>query len=194
MSDPVQRLAESGRGAYLRHLLALSRNDVRLRFGNVIPPESIAGYVEGIDLENDAVFGVHDDALELVGAAHVGMSGDIAELGVSVLPGHRGRGLGTALVARATEHARNRAVPRLFMHCLAENTAMMHIARRAGMAIVVDSGDADAHVALPPASAASIAGEYVSERVALYDYALKAQIAAWRGINAALSGGGKERA
>lgn len=191
MSDPVQRLGESGRGAYVRHLGALPAEDTRLRFGTALSPDAVAAYVAGIDFDRDAVFGAHDDTLELIGAAHVGMSSEIAELGVSVLPGHRGRGVGTALVARATEHARNRSVPRLFMHCLAENAPMMRIARRAGMEIVVDSGDADAHVALAPASAASIAGEYVSERVALYDYALKAQIAAWRGINAALAGAGK---
>jgi hypothetical protein len=74
------------------------------------------------------------------------------------------------------------------MHCLAENAAMMHIAQRAGMEVVVGMGEADAHLELPPASPASIAGEFVTNRLALYDYALKANVAAWRGINAALAG------
>ena len=38
----------------------------------------------------DAVFGVLDDELRILGAAHVARSHDHAELGVSVLPGHRG--------------------------------------------------------------------------------------------------------
>jgi len=45
------------------------------------------------------------------------------------------------------------------------------------MAVVTQFGDADAHVALLPATPASITGEYVMERFALYDHALKAQIA-----------------
>ena len=100
-----------------------------------------------------------------------------AELGVSVLPGHRGRGLGGALVARACEYARNRRIGRLWMHCLSENATMMRIARRAGMAIVVDTGEADAWLALPPPDAASVVNEFAADQVALFDYALKAQVA-----------------
>ena len=54
------------------------------------------------------------------------------------------------------------------------------------MDVVTDFGDADAHLALPRATAASIIGEFVTDRFALYDHALKAHTAAWRRINAAL--------
>lgn len=190
MAVPVRRLGASGREAYAAHLLALPTVDTRLRFGSSLSVDAIRAYVAGIDFDVDDVFAVHDDALALVGAAHLGVGDGIAELGVSVLPGHRGKGIGSALVARAAEHVRNRRVPQLFMHCLAENAPMMRIARRAGMKVVVEAGDADARLVLPPASAASIAGEYLSERVALYDYALKANIAAWRGLSDAWTGGG----
>ena len=63
------------------------------------------------------------------------------------------------------------------MHCLSENATMMRIARRAGMAIVVDTGEADAWLALPPPDAASVANEFAADQVALFDYALKAQVA-----------------
>ena len=118
--------------------------------------------------------------------AHVAFGDDHAELGLSVLPAHRGRGVGSALFERAAAHARNRFVGRLFMHCLRENAPIMRIARRYGMDIVTDIGDADAHLALPPASPASIAGEFVTDRFALYDHALKAHVAAWKRINAVL--------
>lgn len=62
----------------------------------------------------------------------------------------------------------------------------MRIARKFGMAVITQFGDADAHIALPPATPASITGEYVMERFALYDHALKAQIATGQSINAAL--------
>ena len=54
------------------------------------------------------------------------------------------------------------------------------------MHIVAEAGEADAHLELPPASAGSIAGEFVTDRLALYDYALKSQVATWKGVNTAL--------
>jgi len=176
MTPLVQRLTASGRDPFLAHLLALPAEDVRLRFGTLLAPESIAAYAERIDFGADAVFAVHDDALAVVGAAHVGFYDGGAELGVSVLPGHRGLGLGSALLTRASEHARNRNAARLYMHCLAENDVMMRIARRAGMSIVVDAGEADAHLALPPASPASVTREYFTDQMALFDYALKSHV------------------
>ena len=74
------------------------------------------------------------------------------------------------------------------MHCLRENAAVVHIAQNFGMHIVAEAGEADAHLELPPASAGSIAGEFVTDRLALYDYALKSHVATWKGVNTALSG------
>jgi GNAT superfamily N-acetyltransferase len=182
----VQRLNASARAPLLTHFLALPAEDRRLRFGSSLSPEGIAAYVDRIDFERDAVFAVHDDRLALVGVAHVAFGDDLAELGLSVLPAHRGHGVGGALFERAAAHARNRSIPRLFMHCLVENAPIMHIARRFGMDVVTDIGDADAHLELPPASPASIAGEFMTDRFALYDHALKAHIAAWKRVNAAL--------
>jgi GNAT superfamily N-acetyltransferase len=166
MTLPIQRLGERARASYASHLSALPRDDVRLRFGAPLGREGIDAYVARIDFDTDAVFAAHD-----------GIVDGTAELGVSVLPGHRGRGLGGALVARACEYARNRRIGRLWMHCLSENATMMRIARRAGMAIVVDTGEADAWLALPPPDAASVVNEFAADQVALFDYALKAQVA-----------------
>jgi GNAT superfamily N-acetyltransferase len=191
MSTVVQKLPESSRNAYLDHLLQLPPEDVYLRFGSPLRAEAIAAYVARIDFDRDVVFGIHDDALALVAAAHVAFIDDGAELGVSVAAGHRERGNGTALVQRAAEHVRNRFRRRIYMHCLAENAAMMRIAQHAGMRVIVDTGEADAWLALPPADAMSVASEAMNERVAIFDYALKSQVAALRGVNRAL--GGAER-
>jgi RimJ/RimL family protein N-acetyltransferase len=180
----VQRLVESSRPALRQHFLSLDSEDVRLRFGVTIPPAAIANYVDRIDFDTDAVFGVHDDELALVGVAHVGFTGDLAELGVSVLTTHRGQGIGSALLARAADHVRNRFVTRLFMHCLAENATMLHIARKLGMRICIDTGEADAFLKLAPGDPASVAGEFVEQRLALFDYALKAQAMRIRELNA----------
>lgn len=182
----VQRLTESARPKLVDHFLKLGPDDVRLRFGSPISEGAIASYVEGIDFASDAVVGVYDEELELSGVAHIALGAEAAELGVSVRPGHRGQGIGSALFARAVEHARNRFVTRIYMHCLAENAAMMHIARKAGMTICVDQGEADAFVDVPKADALSLAGEFVEQRLALFDYALKAQTATLKHITTAL--------
>jgi GNAT superfamily N-acetyltransferase len=174
----VRELSRLDRPALERHFLALGAEDRRLRFGLPLKDEAVRAYVARIDFERDVAFGVYDDALHLIGAAHVARSGAQAELGVSVLPTHRGRGVGGALLARAHLRARNWGVRALFMHCLTENEAMMHLARKQEMDIVVESGEADAWLRLSPADASSHFGEVFAQRVALFDYALK-QGRAW---------------
>jgi hypothetical protein len=75
------------------------------------------------------------------------------------------------------------------MHCLSENSAMMRLAQRQGMRIVLASGEADAWLELAPADASSYFGEVFEQRVALFDYALKRQADAARRIAAALTPG-----
>jgi len=176
----VRELNRADRPALESHFLALGREDRRLRFGIPISDGALRAYVARIDFDRDALFGVFDDALALAGAAHLARDAGHAELGVSVLPGHRGRGVGGALLARAQLHARNWRVGALFMHCLAENGTMMRLARRQGMRIVAESGEADAWLALPPPDAASYFGEVFAQRAALFDYAFK-QGRAWLG-------------
>lgn len=172
----VGELSRLDRDALERHLLWLEAEDRRLRFGLALGDAALRAYVAQIDFGRDAVFGVFGDDLELVGAAHLARSDDGAELGVSVLPGHRGRGLGGALLERAHTHARNWGVDALFMQCLAENGAMLHLARKQGMAIITRAGEAGASLQLPPADPASRFGAVFDQRLALFDYALKAQL------------------
>jgi GNAT superfamily N-acetyltransferase len=184
----VHRLTEAARPKLLEHFLRLDTEDIRLRFGLPLGSNAIAAYVKGINFDTDAVFGVYEDELGLAAAAHVAFGADGAELGISVLPGHRSRGIGSALFARAVEHARNRFVTRMYMHCLSENAAMMHIARKSGMNICVDTGEAEAFLKLEPADQASLSGELMGQRLALFDYALKTQAAAMRRITESLGG------
>ena len=171
------------------HFLALEAEDRRLRFGLPLGDSALRAYVARIDFERDAAFGILDDDLMLVAAAHVARERVQAELGVSVLPGFRGRGYGGALLARALQRARNWGVGAMFMHCLSENGAMMHLARKQGMDIVAESGEADAWLKLPPADASSHFGEVFAQRVALFDHALKAQAVAARRLAQALKPG-----
>ncbi len=169
----LRELSRFDRAALEAHFLALGRADRRLRFGIPLGDASVRAYVAGIDFDRDAAFGVSGDELSLLGVAHLARASDHAELGVSVLPGHRGRGVGAALIGRAHLRARNWGLRRLFMHCLAQNEAMMHLARKQGMAMATAQGEADATLALEPADASSHFGEVFAQRVALFDLALK---------------------
>lgn len=176
---PVRELHSNHRGQILNHLLLLNEDDRRLRFGAQTPNEVIGHYVEHLDFKKDKVFGHFDAMLNLIGIAHLAylpMTHDrsqSAEFGVSVLTSGRGRGIGTALLARASVHARNTAIKTLFVHCLAHNKAMMHIARKAGMQVELAYGDADARLRLPPANHSTIVEEATDKHWADFDYVVK---------------------
>lgn len=184
----IKELAERDRRRLLMHFLALTPEERLLRFGSALPDESITRYVQKIDFTHDAVFGVYDDNLKLVAAGHLAYmprgavtdravttdKESIAEFGVSVLASHRGQGIGTRLFERAAMHCRNSDIDTLYIHCLASNQVMMHIAIKAGMEIHRDHGEADAYLKLPPASPSSVLQEALDEQVATLDYTLKA--------------------
>jgi len=176
---PVRELHAGYRQEILDHLLQLNDEDRRLRFGTQTPDEVIRHYVEHLNFNRDAIFGVFDLNLKLVGMAHLAYlpalkgKARAAEFGVSVLPEGRSQGLGTALFQRSAVHSRNTSIETLYVHCLANNKAMMHLAQKAGMTIEFAYGDADACLKLPPASTATIVEEVANEQWADMDYALK---------------------
>ena len=179
---PVRELHAGYRDEILRHLLQLDDEDRRLRFGTQTPDEVIAHYVEHLDFNKDAVFGIFDNNLKLIGMAHLAYLPETkgkaraAEFGVSVLPEGRAQGLGTALLQRSAVHSRNTRIDTLYVHCLASNTAMMHLAQKAGMRVEYANGDADAYLKLSPASPSTIVEEAANEQWADLDYAMKSNL------------------
>ena len=137
MQIPVRELSMADRAGLERHFLALGPEDRRLRFGAAIGDATVRAYVKRIAFDRDTVFGVGDDNLLLLGVAHLARLPGAAELGISVLNDHRLRGVGGALMARAVMRARNVGLRTVFMHCLAENDAIPHLARKLSMAETV---------------------------------------------------------
>jgi GNAT superfamily N-acetyltransferase len=188
---PVKRLSGADRPALAAHFVQLGDEDRRLRFGSPRSDDSLREYVESLEFDRDGVFGAFDDDLALAGVAHVAVSPEFAELGVSVLPAARKHGIGTALFERANLFARTHYIRTMFTHCLMENRAMMRIARKTGMVVVTESGEADARLDLPPAGMSTITREMMADRVALLDYAMKAQLTAARRLAASWRGEGE---
>ena len=169
----TRQLRRHERDEFTQHLLTLDAEDRRLRFSSPRSDDAIRDYVQKIDLTRDAIIGVYDADLALIGAAHVARGPGYAEVGVSVLGGHRGRGIGSALLSRARLHARNWGVAELFTHCAADNRAMMMLAKKHGMRSVVERGEADAYLEVPAPDASSYTAELLAERVGTLDHAMK---------------------
>lgn len=167
------KLTALDRPALQAHFLALGADDRRLRFGFPARDGSIERYVNDIDFDRDAVFGVQGEDRRLDGVTHLALAGSHAEIGVSVLEHARGRGIGSALVSRSAVHARNRGFQVLFMQCLSENRAIMRIARALGMKVLADGAQAEASLVLPLPTPIGMLRETLADPVALYDAALK---------------------
>lgn len=185
----VQRLNPRHRDDITRHLLKLPLEDRRLRFGRAIRDDAVRAYVDGIDFERDRVFGLQDPALDLVGVAHLALDPlhKTAELGVSVDPSSRTNGYGFALLQRSVLHAANIGYRALFMYCLAENRIMMHLARKAGLTVVIEQGEADARLALNRGAHGGVLEEAMADQFALVDAMLKQQYLWLSGAGSALS-------
>lgn len=176
MPHLVHVLGATDRDALHKHFAGLAHHDLRMRFGRSPDPAWLRLYVDGIDFGRDAVLGVREGAT-LVGVAHVALFEGAAELGLSVLPAWRRRGIASSLFDRGALHARNRGVVELFIHCLSENQAMRRIARNAGMRVLVEGVDTDAWIELPPPTPFTLGQELVARQLTLVDLALQAP---WR--------------
>jgi RimJ/RimL family protein N-acetyltransferase len=177
METVVQKLSSLQRPALLQHLRTLSQEDLRLRFGAYMNDAALEHYVNGIDFAHDKVFGIYGRDARLVGMAHLALdhAHNYAELGLSVEPAHRGNGYGLALLNRGKLSAVNRGYTTLFMHCLAENRIMIHLARKAGLKLVTEQGEVDAHLQLEATSHAAVAREAIEDQIALADLLFKQQ-------------------
>ncbi|HVE88755.1 MAG TPA: GNAT family N-acetyltransferase [Burkholderiaceae bacterium] len=169
----VAQLGPHHRGRVLQHLRGLPARDLWLRFGYAVTDNALQLYVRKLHFSRDAVFGIFDDAAELLALGHLGFDkaapSKTAEFGVSVLPHARRQGLGLRLLQRAAVHARNRGATRLLMTYMPDNTALKHLAQKAGMHLVPDIDEPRATLALDPATAASLMDETFSEMLAAID-------------------------
>jgi GNAT superfamily N-acetyltransferase len=173
----VQRLNPKHREDIARHLIALPEHDRYLRFGQAIRDRAVNDYVDGLDFARDRLFGTFGPSLELIGLAHLALDRPArsAELGLSVDPASRVKGHGYALLQRGLLHAANRGYRTLFMHCLAENGVMLHLARKAGLIVVIQSSEADGKLKLSRDQHGGMLLEAAADQFALVDTMLKQQ-------------------
>lgn len=156
---------------YRDHLLRLSPEDRRLRFGYLIGDDGIDAFIDRLKTRNTRILAHHDPALHIVGATHVAIQDrHTAELAFSVDEPYRGRGIGRDLVKRGLLWAGNRGIRQVHLHFLTENRSMRKLARDAEMQIEVEAGECEAAKALPPPTPTSLLVEMTYETQAAADY------------------------
>lgn len=130
----VRRLWPSDAHHFRDHLLRLDTQSRQERFAMVVTDEFLTNYAErcfGID---DVIFGYFVDGVlrgagELRGVG-LGLDSGSAEAAFSVELDWRRRGVGTELMGRIVQAARNRGADTLYMSCLARNRAMQALAKK----------------------------------------------------------------
>lgn len=164
-----RKLSILDKGKIIRHLQNLKGEERRLRFGGTVSDEYIADYVEQSFNGKSKWFGVDHVDGHMVAACHVAIFDDDAELGCSVDADFRNNGLAQLMFDRAITWLRSRGINHVFMHCLTENGAMKHIARKNDMAVVSCCGESEAEVKLEPATPFTTIVDAYADRVAIYD-------------------------
>jgi RimJ/RimL family protein N-acetyltransferase len=146
----IMPLPAAERPRILQHFLALDEADRALRFGVASDDDAVRRYVEGIDFDDSAVLGVADADGTLIGVAHLAFGRGAAELGLSIAPAARQRGLGRALSAAALDVAQERGAREFRLHCSASNDGMRRLAEILGMETTSEGSDLIARRLLGP--------------------------------------------
>jgi GNAT superfamily N-acetyltransferase len=126
------------------HLLRLDKESRRMRFGMPVDDDFIRRYAGRTSRHQSVIYGFFDER-EMRAAAELRMIGDgwhgDAEAAFSVESEYQDFGVGTELLGRIIDAARNRGVDRLYMNCLAENRKMQRIAKKYEADLYFDHGD-----------------------------------------------------
>lgn len=165
----------------VKHLLSLKDEDRRLRFGGVVTDAFIEHYVHS-SFNDDSKWIGCEDGDEIVSACHVAVYKGVGELGCSVNKEYRDQKLAQAMFDRAILWLRTQGITAVYMHCLSENGAMKHIARKNDMTVVSDHGESDANVSVAKASPFTPMMDVYADRMAIYDMVYKSNLMAWQKI------------
>ena len=115
------------------HLQRLDRDTRRMRFGNAVGDRFIETYCDTVYALNSVIYGCFIDGT-LRAVAELRLLNDTwpfeAELAFSVEKDWQDDGIGTDLMGRALQAAKNRGIGRLYMICLPENIRMRTIAQK----------------------------------------------------------------
>jgi RimJ/RimL family protein N-acetyltransferase len=165
------------------HFAALGTEDLCNRFGHSIKPEAVTKYLDQWSAAGIPSYGIFDPDGRLIAVSQLAQSADELEVGLSVLPTYRRKGLALALLYGCARYARTRGLKSLIIHCLTDNMPMLSLARRIGMTIEISNGETAGHLTLRAATAidfwSQIADDQESLAKSMADFVVKSwQLAA----------------
>jgi GNAT superfamily N-acetyltransferase len=156
--------------ALVDHLTRLSPHDRRMRFCATLTDAAIERHVEGIWQRRAVVLAAHDGPLwdgplhragPIRAAVELALDDREAELGISVDPALRRRGVGTYLVQTAGMLLRARGLARVRAYTMPGNASFLGLARACGG--LVEAGPDEVEVSF---DVAALARAYVARRTA----------------------------
>src|SRR5262245_62796549 len=164
----IRRLWPTETAKFRDHLLRLDRESRRMRFAHSVSDTFIDTYASRMSEFGSLVFGHIIDG-KVRGAAELRRLGDIwgeeAEAAFSVEKPYQDHGVGTELMGRVVRAARNRAIRRLYMSCLAENARMQAIARKHDAALRFEYGEVIGEILPEHPNYFSLMAEVADDRV-----------------------------
>lgn len=126
---------------YARHLKNLPNEDKYTRFCYAIKDEGIDQFILLI------LYNSHDHHLftaevddKVVGFGHLAREGEDWELAVSIDKEYQAKGIADHLMDRMISWGKTRGIHSVFMHCIAQNTKIQHLARKHGLRMVERDG------------------------------------------------------
>jgi len=135
----------------------LCKEDRELRFGYAASDENISEYIKRKSPEKTLNMGLLDGEGNVVALVEVyfdksvdDFENDYAEIGLSVDPSQRGKGVGSLLFEYAVTFARNRGAKILRSQCLMRNTWMRRIAQSHNMTLDSSYGESIGEMLLAP--------------------------------------------
>jgi RimJ/RimL family protein N-acetyltransferase len=185
---PRKLMYENDRDKLIEHFLVdIIEHDRYLRFGYTASDENVEKYVnESLeDYGHYDMWFVVEDNNQFVGTVHVALQplskngidrGYSAEMGFTVSPDYRERGLGQQLFDRGATWAMMKGAKTLYTQCLSENMVMQHIAKKNGMTVItIGQGEKEATVKATKGVSQAYYDDKVFDSLAFVDMAIQKQ-------------------
>lgn len=144
--------------AYAAHLRRLDPDDLRARFMGSVDRRAARRHVAAIDWTHTIVVGAWVGPTLRAAGELRRLPGGEAEIAITVERRFQDQGIGTELLRRLVNAARNRAIRRVHLVCMAENQRARRLVEKLGGALSCELGQADGVlVTLPPTFATLLA-------------------------------------
>jgi GNAT superfamily N-acetyltransferase len=160
----IRKLLASEHEKVRDHLLRLSPADRRLRFLGYVGDDFIVAHSEKVFAAGGIILGCFvRGMLCAVGELHHDGTYQVAEVAITVEQSVQNCGIGTELLRRLVEIARNRAIKTLHCFCLLDNKRAQKIARKLGGVLQWVDGAVKADIIQPWPNYWSLLGEVLAD-------------------------------